>query len=89
MLNFLFEQIRNESAADYLDLLKEWEKLCKLYRIDCAEISPSSNSRTSRIKTRSNADNEISSDEFEVSELLDICYGDPNETGKRELTFKV
>ncbi|RZC69528.1 hypothetical protein C5167_032645 [Papaver somniferum] len=87
-LNHPETKIRNESAADYLDLLKEWEKLCKLYRIDCAEISPSSNSRTSRIKTRSNADNEISSDEFEVSELLDICYGDPNETGKRELTFK-
>lgn len=88
-LNHPKTKIRNESAADYLDLLKEWEKLCKLYRIDCAEISPSSNSRTSRIKTRSYADNEISSDEFEVSELLDICYGDPNETGKRELTFKV
>ncbi|KAI3861346.1 hypothetical protein MKX03_021636 [Papaver bracteatum] len=88
-LNHPETKIRNESAADYLDLLKEWEKLCKLYRIDCAEISPSSNSRTSRIKTRSNADNEISPDEFEVSELLDICYGDPNETGKCELTFKV
>lgn len=27
--------------------------------------------------------------EYEVDKLVDICYGDPTETGKRGLKFKV
>lgn len=31
----------------------------------------------------------IATGEYEVSKLVDICYGDPNKTGKRGLNFKV
>lgn len=27
--------------------------------------------------------------EYEVANLVDICYGDPNKTGKHRLNFKV
>lgn len=40
------------------------------------------------IKNSVDAD-EIPTDEYEVSRLVDICFGDPNETGKRGLNFKV
>ncbi|KAD3641992.1 hypothetical protein E3N88_31216 [Mikania micrantha] len=32
-LNHLETQIRNESANDFLDLIKEWDKLCKKYPV--------------------------------------------------------
>lgn len=33
--------------------------------------------------------NEESSGEYEVARLIDICYGDPSNKGKRGLKFKV
>lgn len=35
------------------------------------------------------SDTEVSSGEYEVSSLVDICYGDPSERGKHGLHFKV
>lgn len=32
---------------------------------------------------------ELPTSEYEVSSLVDICYGDPTETGKRGLKFMV
>lgn len=32
---------------------------------------------------------EVPRGEYEVGGLVDICYGDPSETGKRGLKFKV
>lgn len=37
----------------------------------------------------SQSDKEESTGEYEVSHLVDICYGDPDERGKRGLHFKV
>lgn len=37
----------------------------------------------------SQSDTEASSEEYEVDYLVDICYGDPSEEGKRGLHFKV
>lgn len=34
-------------------------------------------------------DLEATPDEYEVSRLVDICYGDPSESGERGLKFKV
>lgn len=34
-------------------------------------------------------DSSMDSEEFEVSRLVDICYGDPANVGKRGLKFKV
>ncbi|OVA18480.1 Chromo domain/shadow [Macleaya cordata] len=89
-LNHPGTQIRNELAEDFLDLLKGWEKLCKLHRVEYKEKLPKSDSRITRIcKTSPQDDNKIPPGEFEVLKLVDICYGDPNKTGKRELAFKV
>lgn len=84
-------QIRNEPAEEFLGLLKEWDKLCKRYVDDTGnKTSPriqrqlqsqrSSNSRTK---------NKKSSDEYEVASLVDICYADPNDSGKDGLHFQV
>ncbi|XP_057971701.1 DNA (cytosine-5)-methyltransferase CMT2-like isoform X2 [Malania oleifera] len=75
--------VRNESAEDFLHLLKEWDKLCKRFGTKNVEKVTRSNSKISRASQDSN------SGEYEVSSLVDICYGDPTNTGKRGLKFKV
>ncbi|XP_057800624.1 DNA (cytosine-5)-methyltransferase CMT2-like isoform X1 [Salvia miltiorrhiza] len=80
--------IRNEAAEDFLDLLKEWDCMCRKYgKYDQKEL---------RLKTVREADevklskkNQESSCEYEVARLIDICYGDPSNSGKRGLKFKV
>ncbi|KAK8650343.1 hypothetical protein V6N13_139988 [Hibiscus sabdariffa] len=90
-LNHPGTHVRNEAASDFLQLLKEWEKLCKRYRVDNVERTYPSRSRTSN--TVGNNDNPAkdadSSNELEVSGLVDICYGDPDNTGNHGLKFKV
>ncbi|XP_062073414.1 DNA (cytosine-5)-methyltransferase CMT2 [Humulus lupulus] len=85
-LNHPETNVRNEAAEDFLDLLREWEKLCKRYRSSSVERTRPSRSKAS---TAVEDDHENSTEEFEVSSLVDICYGDPNNTGKRGLNFKV
>ncbi|PON41822.1 C-5 cytosine methyltransferase [Parasponia andersonii] len=84
-LNHPETNVRNESAEDFLELLKEWEKLCKRYRSSIERRHPS----RSKVSIAAENDTEILTDEYEVSSLVDICYGDPNNTGKRGLKFKV
>ncbi|KAF7105152.1 hypothetical protein CFC21_105990 [Triticum aestivum] len=81
-------QVRNEKAEDFLSLLQQWNALCKKYVIH------GSNSLGSDLAQASNDDendeNEpLPKDVFEVERLVDICYGDPNKTGKNGLWFKV
>ncbi|KAE8727433.1 DNA (cytosine-5)-methyltransferase CMT2 [Hibiscus syriacus] len=82
---------RNEAADDFLQLLKEWEKLCKRYVVHNVEKTYPSRSRTSEAVADNDRPEKVadSSDELEVSGLVDICYGDPCNTGKRGLKFKV
>ncbi|XP_027346468.1 DNA (cytosine-5)-methyltransferase CMT2 [Abrus precatorius] len=89
-LNHPDTYVRNESAEDFLELLKEWGKLCKRYNADNAERSLPLRSNSSGAKKQVNSESchELAG-EFEVSRLVDICYGDPNETGKRDLHLKV
>lgn len=35
------------------------------------------------------SDTDVAPGEYEVSSLVDICYGDPSETGQHGLKFKV
>ncbi|XP_043695995.1 DNA (cytosine-5)-methyltransferase CMT2-like isoform X2 [Telopea speciosissima] len=84
-LNHPNSQIRNESAKDFLDLLKEWEKLCKRYIGDLRNTYRVPNSDEGKV----NPEDKISTGEYEVLRLVDICYGDPSKTGKRGLKFKV
>lgn len=85
-------QIRNETAEDFLDLLKEWDKLCKRYTVNDVRYTPDSKSRVLRSSDRdgySVTNKKIPSEEFEVASLVDICYDEVNDTGKRGLKFKV
>ncbi|KAJ7953371.1 Cytosine-specific methyltransferase [Quillaja saponaria] len=91
-LNHPDTHVRNESAEDFLELLKEWEKLCKRYRVDDAEKKHQLRSNTSkgvRSSVNSYSDDEGSTGEYEVSRIIDICFGDPNENGKSGINFKV
>ena len=84
--------MRNETAEDFLDLLKEWEVLCEHYAVNRAERKSQTRSNVSRT-SKSNEDFphdiKVATDELEVLKLVDFCYGDPTETGKRRLRFKV
>ncbi|KAM7252040.1 hypothetical protein ACFE04_023923 [Oxalis oulophora] len=85
-LNHPETQIRNESAEDFLDLLKAWDRLCKQYSVnDCMKTSKSIRG----VKSKSKVNNEIPPGEYEVESLVNICFGDPTDTGKRGLKFLV
>ncbi|KAJ9707388.1 hypothetical protein PVL29_002413 [Vitis rotundifolia] len=91
-LNHPETQVRNETAEDFLDLLKEWEILCEQYALNLVERKSQSRSnvlRTSKSNINSPHDIKVATDELEILKLVDICYGDPSETGKRGLKFKV
>ncbi|KAL2906241.1 hypothetical protein RDABS01_004951 [Bienertia sinuspersici] len=68
-------EVRNESADDFLSLLKEWEKLCN--EIQLTEVS------NSEEDGEDNDDSPLSPGEFEVESLLDICF-----VNKHGLYFK-
>ncbi|KAH7514814.1 hypothetical protein FEM48_Zijuj11G0130500 [Ziziphus jujuba var. spinosa] len=85
-LNHPRTHVRNEAAEDFLELLREWEKLCKRYKLNDVERTCLSRSETSALAEK---EDKVFTREFEVSRLVDICYGDPNKTGKRGLNFKV
>lgn len=90
-LNHPETQVRNETGMDFLDLVKSWEKLCKKYLIDHPIKKTNSNIKTLRktVELRNQHSSDIPEDEFEVLKLVDICYGDPADTGNRGLHFKV
>ncbi|KAK3004967.1 hypothetical protein RJ639_018409 [Escallonia herrerae] len=87
----LFLQVRNESAEDFLDLLKEWDKLCQRYAprdVNTLER----NSRVMRVADKdadSKTNYQIPKGEYEVASLVDICYGITSETSTRRLKFRV
>ncbi|KAK8582727.1 hypothetical protein V6N13_069499 [Hibiscus sabdariffa] len=97
-------KVRNEAAEDFLSLLKEWEKLCKKFSLlDPKKPSEDVSSEVveeedddgqgceEEEKEKEGQDDSGSEDseEFEVERFLDICYGDPNQIGKRGLYLKV
>ncbi|TVU07148.1 hypothetical protein EJB05_47190, partial [Eragrostis curvula] len=83
-LNHPKTQVRNETTEDFLELLKEWEKLCKTYVKLRRKVKAHSD-----VSTESSNETSVSPGEFEVSKLVDVCFGDPNSAGKRGLYFKV
>ncbi|KAL8551225.1 hypothetical protein ACS0TY_000347 [Phlomoides rotata] len=86
-LNHPETQVRNESAEDFLDLLKEWNCLCKKYgKYEGKELRSKTDMQADEKQSKTNDKNSC---EYEVERLLDVCYGDPTDTGKRELKFKV
>ncbi|KAH6760891.1 chromomethylase 2 [Perilla frutescens var. frutescens] len=89
-LNHPETNARNESAEDFLDLLRQWENLCKMYISDIERTLKCELEELPEAEGCSSpSDTEESTEEYEVSRLVGICYGDPNERGKRGLHFKV
>ncbi|XP_078173735.1 DNA (cytosine-5)-methyltransferase CMT2-like isoform X2 [Carex rostrata] len=84
-------RVRNETAEDFLDLLKAWENLCKKYINGDKDASVNRRKENSRKNNSNKKKSSSSSDEeeYEVWKLVDICYGDPNNHGNRGLHFKV
>ncbi|KAL5973615.1 hypothetical protein ACLOJK_030268 [Asimina triloba] len=84
-------QVRNETAEDFLDLLKAWEKLCKKYSVNSVSQQRKSTRGFSSMNDRkiNSHGDKIPAGEYDVLKLVDICYGDPCEVGKRGLRFKV
>ncbi|KAL5732154.1 DNA (cytosine-5-)-methyltransferase [Ranunculus cassubicifolius] len=83
-------QVRNESAADYLSLLKEWALLCEKFspetsNLPMPDIEPMSDEDEEEAEDDSGDSGEI----FVVEQLLEICYGDPKDIKKPGLYFKV
>ncbi|KAL1370753.1 DNA (cytosine-5)-methyltransferase CMT2 isoform X2 [Arachis hypogaea] len=90
-LNHPDTYVRNELAEDFLELLKEWEKLCKRFKgNDTERILPLRSKGSEGVKKQVDSlAHDLPADEYEVSRIVDICYGDPNETGKCNLYLKV
>ncbi|GFP81142.1 DNA (cytosine-5)-methyltransferase 1 [Phtheirospermum japonicum] len=95
-LNHPETQVRNESAEDFLLLLKEWEKLCTNLLLSDNNGSSSENGKLNDEKDDEDADNgeedgaeSEDSEVYEVDEILAMCHGDPNNKGTCELHFKI
>nr|XP_043630625.1 DNA (cytosine-5)-methyltransferase CMT2-like [Erigeron canadensis] len=91
-LNHPETDVRHTTAEDFLELLKEWEKLCKIYVLgdpDGMLESSSGGTNENGFDESPLLDDDVAPGEFEVSSLVDICYGDPNSTGEDGLKFKV
>lgn len=93
----LLIQVRNESAEDFLCLLKEWDKLCASY-LSTTESNDSTHKDTmcedkeedeGGSDTKEDGNDGDDGEIYEVAEILTICYGDPNEIKKPALYFKV
>lgn len=94
-LNHPETQVRNESAEDFLHLLKEWEKLCASFlSLDKNGLASEIENSDDMEEDKSDANDEEDvvgneSEVYEVQEILSICYGDPNDDRKPGLYFKI
>ncbi|KAK9096007.1 hypothetical protein Sjap_021504 [Stephania japonica] len=90
-LNHPETQVRNEPADEFLTLLKEWERLCKEFSLLGTETSKKRFTSTTCLDDNETVedDSKVPSGEFEVGRLVGICFGDPNNTRKEKLHFKV
>lgn len=87
--------MRNESADDFLRLLKEWRRLCQKFKlisktepIESDSDSDDGNENEDGVEG-GNDESQMRPDEFEVGELVSICYGDPKNIKASALHFKV
>ncbi|GAB2276959.1 DNA (cytosine-5)-methyltransferase cmt3 [Dionaea muscipula] len=93
-LNHPETEVRNETVEDFLELLKEWEKLCQSYSLIGEAKSHTNLSQSKLIEEDEeiqDEDTQISdndSEVFEVERILGIRYGDPKKE-KRGVYLKV
>ena len=93
------EQVRNEKAEDFLNVIREWEKLCQRYcgedesphsSMDCSNDEEESKKQSKGEEQSEGEDESEGSDEdFVVKEIIGICYGKTEKLEKVGLKFKV
>ncbi|XP_020890063.1 LOW QUALITY PROTEIN: putative DNA (cytosine-5)-methyltransferase CMT1 [Arabidopsis lyrata subsp. lyrata] len=81
-LNHPETKVINESAEEFLRLLKEWRRLCQKFSLPKTEPLELDSDFEDDNESENNVEGEsdgyeMSPDEFEVDEVLSICYGDP------------
>ncbi|KAH9321354.1 hypothetical protein KI387_015993, partial [Taxus chinensis] len=90
-------EVRNESAEHFLELLKEWQKLCLKY-CEPKDQKPIGRSggrmplkpkETKKEESDDDSESEIQEGEFEVEYILDIRHIDPTKDNESGLEFKV
>ncbi|KAL8049273.1 hypothetical protein ABFX02_06G010900 [Erythranthe guttata] len=87
-LNHPETQIRHGSAEDFLDLLKEWDSLCRQYG------SHEEKELVTRLTEEADEDMQSKEDrekscEYEVEKIVDIRFSAITKSGNRGLKFKV
>ncbi|CAA0842520.1 DNA (cytosine-5)-methyltransferase CMT3 [Striga hermonthica] len=91
-LNHPETEVRNESAEDFLALLKEWEKLCDKY-VSTGNNDLNGDDENSNVEKVGEDDDDDGGDDdsevYEVEKILAICYGTPGNQQKRQLYFKI
>ncbi|KAL4591802.1 hypothetical protein LXL04_004774 [Taraxacum kok-saghyz] len=89
-LNHTETHVRNEAAEDFLSLIKEWEKLCKEFKLLGLNRDKNTNMKSEESDSEENEEKpNPNDDEFEVGKLLAVCFGDPNKVNAKKLHFKV
>ncbi|PNY17642.1 DNA (cytosine-5)-methyltransferase [Trifolium pratense] len=76
-LNHPETQVRNESTENFLNLIKEWEKLC-----DEFVFKPPESAESDEEADDEEPKNQSDSEEFEMERFLSVCYDNPNEAKK-------
>ncbi|CAN8273538.1 unnamed protein product [Cochlearia groenlandica] len=89
-------QVRNESAEDFLFLIKEWEKLCIHFSLRTSQNSEEYDNLygMNNVEEEDEVGDEESDDAdggevFVVEKILDILFGDPKKIKNRGLHLKV
>lgn len=67
----------------------EWEKLCRQFSLLGTQHSQTNVSKQDSEEDEEDEVEEVPPEEFEVGKLVGICFGDPNESKKTGLHFKV
>lgn len=88
-----YYQVRNETAENFLSLLKEWEKLCSYFslvqnKVPHKEYVDLFNAEEEEDDDTGGEEDNNDEEVFEVSEVLAVRYGDPKKN-KPGLYLKV
>ncbi|XP_076930396.1 DNA (cytosine-5)-methyltransferase CMT3-like [Bidens hawaiensis] len=92
-LNHPETEVRNETAEDFLSLLKEWERLCESYSLigggDPMNVVKDETEIAEDDDDEDDGDDDLGGEVFEVDKILSICYGDPKSIKQRGLYLKI
>ncbi|CAH9132941.1 unnamed protein product [Cuscuta epithymum] len=91
-LNHPETHVRNEPVENFLKLVQEWENLCKVYGLNDSKLGPDvmlEDMEEGGDTIVYLPDSDDSDAEYEILRLVDICFGDPNGTGKSGIHFQV